>query len=286
MTPGLDKQVDAGPAVGHEAGRAAGLEAIGLTVVVDGVTLVDSVHLRAAPGTVTALIGPNGAGKTTLIRVLAGVTRATSGEVRWHGANWTALPRRARAQTAALVEQDARAELPMTVESVVALGRVPYRALFAPGAADEQAVVHAALAEVGISSFASRQFDSLSGGERQRVHLARALAQQPALLLLDEPTNHLDVHAQLDTLELAQRLARRDGVTVLAALHDLNLAAAYADEIVVLAGGRVVATGTPESVLTPELLREVYRVEATVLEHPVTGRPLIAYSPQGRGVAP
>jgi iron complex transport system ATP-binding protein len=262
-----------------------GLEATALTVVVDGTTLVDSVHLRAAPGTLTALIGPNGAGKTTLIRVLAGVKRATAGEVTWRGEDWASLPRRIRARTAALVEQDARAELPMTVESVVALGRVPYRALFAPGANDERTVVRAAMAEVGITAFAGRQFDSLSGGERQRVHLARALAQQPELLLLDEPTNHLDVHAQLDTLELAQTLARRDGVTVLAALHDLNLAAAYADEIVVLARGSVVATGTPESVLTPQLLREVYRVEATVLEHPVTGRPLVAYSPQGRAGA-
>jgi iron complex transport system ATP-binding protein len=258
----------------------SGLQATGVSVVVDGTTLVDKVHLHATPGTLTALIGPNGAGKTTLIRSLAGVNRPTAGAVSWNGTTWSALPRRARAQIAALVEQDARAELPMTVESVVALGRIPFRALFAPGAPDEQVLVRAAMDEVGIASFAGRQFDSLSGGERQRVHLARALAQQPQLLLLDEPTNHLDVHAQLETLDLAQRLARRDGVTVLAALHDLNLAAAYADQIVVLAAGAVVATGTPEAVLTAALLREVYRVEATVLEHPVTGRPLIAYSPQ------
>ncbi|PRY69898.1 iron complex transport system ATP-binding protein [Glaciihabitans tibetensis] len=262
-----------------------GLEASGLTMQIDGTTLLDSVALAVPSGSVTALIGPNGAGKSTLIRVLAGVTRPTAGTVAWNGVDLAAVPRRDRARTAALVEQDARAELPMTVESVVGLGRVPYRAMFAAESADELSVVRAALAEVGITSFARRQFDSLSGGERQRVHLARALAQQPKLLLLDEPTNHLDVHAQLDTLELVRRLATRDGVTVLAALHDLNLAAAYADDIVVLAAGCVVASGTPDQVLTPELLREVYRVEATVLEHPVTGRPLIAYSPAAGGAA-
>jgi iron complex transport system ATP-binding protein len=260
-----------------------GLRADGVTVTIDRRPIVDAIDAAVVPGRFTALIGPNGAGKSTLIRVLAGTARPSSGAIRWNGADWFALPRRTRARTSALVEQDARAELPMTVEIVVALGRTPYRTLFTAGSGDDDAIVREALASVGISEFAGRQFDTLSGGERQRVHLARALAQQPELLLLDEPTNHLDVYAQLDTLELVKRLTRERGVAALAALHDLNLAAAYADDLIVISAGRIVATGTPEEVLTPALLRAVYGVEATVIDHPVTGRPLIAYSPHPRG---
>jgi iron complex transport system ATP-binding protein len=281
MTAGPRTRVDSA----LSTGLGSGLRATGISVTIEGTVVVDDAAITVTPGRVTALIGPNGAGKTTLMRVLAGVTRPRSGSVTWNDTDWFARPRRERARIAALVEQDARAELPMTVASVVGLGRTPYRALFAAASADDDRVVASALASAGITDFAHRLFDSLSGGERQRVHVAKALAQQPQLLLLDEPTNHLDVHAQLDTLELVQRLTRQQGVAALAALHDLNLAASYADEIVVLAAGRVVASGPPELVLTAEMLREVYRVEATVLEHPVTGRPLIAYSPHP-GAAP
>jgi iron complex transport system ATP-binding protein len=260
---------------------AMGLTASGITIAIDGTTLVDAVDVTVLPGQLTALIGPNGAGKSTLIRALAGVTRATSGTVTWRGTPWSDIPRRDRARTLALVEQDAHAELPLSVEAVVALGRTPHRTMFAADSAQDRAAVRAAMLDAGVDEFAHRPFESLSGGERQRVHLARALAQAPAVLLLDEPTNHLDVHAQLESLTLVHDLTRSTGVAALAALHDLNLAAAYADEVVVLAAGRVVATGTPDTVLTSAMLREVYRVNATVLEHPVTGRPLIAFSPPG-----
>ena len=136
-----------------------------------------------------------------------------------------------------------------------------------------------ALSTVGMDGFADRQFDSLSGGERQRVHLARALAQRPRLMLLDEPTNHLDIRAQLSTLALLRRLAR-GSVTVVAALHDLTLAATYADHVVVLAGGRIVAAGPPGEVLTASVIHDVYGVQATVLQHPSTGRPVIAFAPE------
>ena len=135
----------------------------------------------------------------------------------------------------------------------------------------------ARLEDAGLLDLADRDYGSLSGGERQRVNLARALAQEPELLLLDEPTNHLDIRAQLTMLGLVRELAR-GGLTVLAALHDLSLAAAYADHVVVLAEGRVVAAGDPHEVLTPELIRDVWGVEASVIEHPATGRPLIAYA--------
>ena len=155
---------------------------------------------------------------------------------------------------------------------------MPYRSLFGDDPSDAAAIVAECLARVELGDFAAREFGSLSGGERQRVMLARALAQEPRLLLLDEPTNHLDIHAQLAVLGLLGRLAA-DGVTVVAALHDLSLAASYADYVIVLRDGRVVAAGETAQTLRPELIRDVYRVEATVLENPVTRRPVIALSP-------
>jgi len=261
--------------------RNSGLRATGITVTIGDRALLDSVDCTLPAGRLTVLIGPNGAGKSTLIRILAGVNRPQDGQVRWNDTDFLAMPRRDRARIVALVEQDATAELPMSVESVVGLGRTPYRSTFASpfaaGARDDAALVTAALETTGTTAFAKREFDTLSGGERQRVHLARALVQEPELLLLDEPTNHLDVHAQLESLDLVRGLTRSRGLTALAALHDLNLAAAYADDLIVLDSGRVVATGSPWDVLTAEMLRRVYRVEATVLEHPVSGRPLIAF---------
>ncbi|MBU1305497.1 MAG: ATP-binding cassette domain-containing protein, partial [Alphaproteobacteria bacterium] len=160
---------------------------------------------------------------------------------------------------------------------VVQLGRIPFQSVWqsVPSPADVSAVDHA-LAAVGMAEFAARAYNSLSGGEQQRLHVARALAQQPSLLLLDEPTNHLDIHAQFAILGLLRQRAAA-GATVMLALHDLNLAASYCDQLVVLASGRLVAEGAPDAVLTPALLERVYGVRASVLRHPTSGRPLIAY---------
>ena len=144
-------------------------------------------------------------------------------------------------------------------------------------AAGDDAAVAAAIAEAGVADLADRSLATLSGGERQRAHLARALAQEPQLLLLDEPTNHLDVHARIELLDLLGRLTDR-GVTVVAALHDLNLAAAACDHVILLDAGRVAAEGTVDQVLRPEVLEPVYRVHCHVLTHPVTGRPVLTFS--------
>ena len=253
------------------------LEAHGASVAIGGRLIVDGVSLGVEPGSVTALIGPNGAGKTTLIRVLAGVARPTSGRVSFDGCDWNAMPRRQRARIAALVEQDATTDLTIRVADVVALGRTPHGTLLSASTAADRVAVEAAMAAARVTEFANRDYATLSGGERQRVQVARALAQEPQLLLLDEPTNHLDVSAQLDVLGTIGGLAER-GVAVLTALHDLNLAAAYADRIVLLFRGRVVAAGAPREVLTPRLIGDAYGVTATVVEHPVTGSPLIAFS--------
>jgi iron complex transport system ATP-binding protein len=249
------------------------------TIALGARRIVDGVNFSAPGGGLTALVGPNGAGKTTLLRGIAGLLPLQAGAVAFEGDDLLALGRRARARVVAVVEQELHAETSLRVRATVELGRTPHRSLLAAASAADDEAVTDALETVEMTGFADRLFDSLSGGERQRVHLARALAQQPRLLLLDEPTNHLDIRAQLSTLELLRRLVR-GGVTALAALHDLTLAATYADQVIVLDQGRVVASGDPRSVLTAELIHDVYGVQAIVLEHPFSGRPVIAFAPE------
>lgn len=239
--------------------------------------IIDDVDCTVPGGAVGALLGPNGAGKSTLLHLIAGVERADAGAARLGERDLAALRRRDRARVLALAEQEVQDAPGLRVAEVVALGRTPYLGAFAgPGELD-RTVVRRSLEDLGLVELADREYATLSGGERQRVNLARALAQEPELLLLDEPTNHLDVRAQLTMLGLLRELAN-GGLTVLAALHDLSLAAGYADHVIVLASGRVQAAGAPAEVLTPPLIREVWGVDAEVLEHPSTGRPLIAYS--------
>jgi iron complex transport system ATP-binding protein len=239
--------------------------------------IVDDIDCTVPAGKVGALLGPNGAGKSTLLHLIAGTERADAGTARFGERDLAALRRRDRARMVALAEQDVADAPGLRVAEVVALGRTPYLGAFAgPGELD-RAVVRRCLEDAQLLELAEREYATLSGGERQRVNLARALAQEPELLLLDEPTNHLDIRAQLSMLQLLRELAH-GGLTVLAALHDLSLAAGYADHVIVLADGRVIAAGPPSDVLTPALIHDVWGVAAEVLEHPLTGRPLIAYS--------
>lgn len=248
----------------------------GLRFIRAGRTVISDIDAVVHPGTVTALIGPNGAGKTTLLHLIAGVLHPDAGGIRFGSDDLVQLPRRQRAIILALGEQDVSTDLSLTAFEAVMLGRTPHQGRFAgPSEADRAATLHA-LAQVDALQFAERSYGALSGGERQRVNLARALAQDPRLLLLDEPTNHLDIRAQLQALRLARALAG-DGVSVIAALHDLNHAAAFADQILVLEGGALVAAGAPAEVLTPRLIETVYGVSADVIEHPRTGRPLVVF---------
>jgi len=244
-----------------------------------GALILDGAGVRADPGRVVGLIGPNGSGKTSLLRCAAALTAPDEGEVTLDGADLHAMRRRAVARRLAFVEQDADTEVELELREVVLLGRTPHRGALEPDTAEDLALVADALERTGLTGRERQPWHTLSGGERQRARIARALVQRPEVLLLDEPTNHLDIAHQLELLELVRSL---DLATV-AALHDLNLAAAFCDEIVVLAEGRVVATGTPSSVLTPELIGSVYDVQATVGEHPLTGTPTITFTPRARG---
>ncbi|MFI2294150.1 putative F420-0 ABC transporter ATP-binding protein [Isoptericola sp. NPDC019571] len=267
-------------------GATDGLSAARVSWSASGRLILDGVDVTAPAGAVTGLLGPNGSGKSTLLRVLAGVQAPSEGgsgpgaRVAFAGADLLALPRRRRARTLALVEQEASTDLPVTVLDAVLLGRIPHRSLLAGDFAGDRAAARRALDAVGAAHLADREVTTLSGGERQRVHMARALAQEPALILLDEPTNHLDIAAQLDALRILRVLADR-GVTVLAALHDLQLAAQHCDHVVLLSGGRVVAAGDVRDVLVPHVLDPVYGVRTEVLIHPRTGRPVLTFEPAG-----
>ncbi|WP_244857798.1 ABC transporter ATP-binding protein [Agromyces archimandritae] len=260
------------------SGSAGGLRIDRLAFAREGRLIIDGIDATVPVGAFGAVVGPNGAGKSTLLHLVAGIERADAGALSLGGDALGRMRRRERARRIAIAEQQTDGDVDLTVREVVLLGRTPHIPVLGAPSSRDHDVVAQSLAAAGAAPFAERRFRTLSGGERQRVVLARALAQEPALLLLDEPTNHLDVRAQLDALEVLAELAR-GGLTVLAALHDLNLAAAYADHLIVLADGRVVAAGAPDAVLTPELIGAVYGVRAAVTTHPITGRPLIAFAP-------
>ena len=262
----------------------SGLVVSNLTMVAGGLAIVAGAGLSAHAGEITGLVGPNGAGKSTLLSGALGLRPTASGAVRFCGSDLLAMPRRQRAQIAAYVEQAANTEDRLTVADVVGLGRMPFQSVWqdAGAQATDADIIAQALDDVGLGALAQRLYTSLSGGERQRVHLARALAQQPQLLVLDEPTSHLDIHAQIEVLDLLKRSANA-GATVLIALHDLNLAMRYCDRLAVMQSGKVVAEGTPDAVLTADLLDRVYGVAARRIEDPQTGAPVIVYDGVARG---
>jgi len=231
------------------------------------------VSLKVAPGEFVGLIGPNGSGKTSLLRCAWRFSRPAQGEVLLGGTDlWQQAPRWA-AQQIAVVLQEFPDAFGLTVSEVVAMGRTPHKGMFDGDTSQDREIARQALTSVGMHGFEDHTFATLSGGEKQRVILARALAQQPRLLILDEPTNHLDPRYQLELLQLVRRLK----IGTLASIHDLNLAAAFCDRLYVIEGGRIVASGTPHEVLTVELLREVFGVQALVDTHPLSGYPRITW---------
>jgi len=229
-------------------------------------TLVRDVSLTVAPGEMIGLIGPNGAGKSSLLRTIYRTNRPSSGRVTVNGENIWQRPASWVARHVGAVLQDMPAEFPLTVRDVIAMGRSAHKRLLEADSTHDRALIAAAIDLLQLRPLETRTFRTLSGGERQRTLVARALVQQPAVLVLDEPTNHLDIHHQLQLL----RFVRSLGITVVAALHDLNLAAMFCDRIMMLHQGEMIATGTPEAVLTEENLADIFRIEATLVRNPRT----------------
>ena len=243
-------------------------ELAGVTVVYRGRAVVRGADLAIAHGERVALIGPNGAGKSTLLRVLAGLVVPSDGQVSLGGDPVARLPRAAIARRLAAVPGQAALPFATRVEEVVALGRLPHEDPFRGAGPADRVAVDAAIARVGIGALRGRDVRELSLGERQLVLIALAVAQGAPLLVLDEPTVHLDLRHQVAVMELIADLNRRDGVAVLAVLHDLALAAHFFPRLVLLDGGRVVEDGPPERVLTPERVWSTFGVDLAMLARP------------------
>lgn len=239
-----------------------------------GRRILDAVSLQGGAGRFTGIIGPNGAGKSTLLKILAGLLRPTAGEALLNNRPVARLTARALAREVAYLPQETQVAFAFPAWEVVMMGRHPHLGRFrAEGPRDVEAV-RRAMALTGTLHLAEQPVTTLSGGERQMTFLAKSLAQEPNVLLLDEPTSALDLHHQLRALNLIRTLCR-EGMAAIAVLHDLNLAARYCDELVLLCRGRVLAMGTPAEVLTPANLKEAYGVTALVRADPVTGCPQV-----------
>lgn len=242
--------------------------------------VVDSLDLEVLDGTTTVVIGPNGCGKSTLLRALGRLLKPAAGQVVLDGKRIDRTPTREVAKVLGLLPQAPVAPEGLTVADLVARGRHPHQAWYRQWSSDDETAVADALHRTGMLDLADRPIDELSGGQRQRAWISMALAQGTDLLLLDEPTTFLDLAHQVDVLDLVEHLHLHAGRTVVMVLHDLNLAARYAGRLVAMREGRIVAQGTPAEVLTEVLLREVFDLDARVIEDPVSGTPMVV--PVGR----
>ncbi|RTR00820.1 ABC transporter ATP-binding protein [Halomonas nitroreducens] len=247
--------------------------------------VLDGVDLAVAEGQLTVLLGPNGSGKSTLLKTLARTLTPSAGRVCLDGQDIHRRNTREVAQRLGILPQGPSAPEGLTVRQLVGMGRFPHRRLWRQDAERDARAIHAAMAYTDVAAFAERSVDALSGGQRQRCWIAMVLAQETDLILLDEPTTFLDLKVQVDLLELLSRLAHEHGRTLLLVLHDLNLAAAYADRLVMMRDGRIVTSGTPRDVFTATHLKGVFDLDARVLEDPETGSPICVPTPR-RGARP
>jgi iron complex transport system ATP-binding protein len=241
----------------------------GVCVDLAGRRIVSGIDLTVGDGQFVGLLGPNGSGKSTILKAIYRVNRPSGGRILLDGRDLLALPARDAARRVAVVAQESVSEFDFTVREIVMIGRIPHKRSFSRDTSADHAAVDGAMDRTGCAHLADRSFNTLSGGEKQLALIARALAQGADHLVLDEPTNHLDIQHQVDILELVAGL----GVSVLAALHDLSLAALFCGAVHVLAGGRIVAGGPPGAVITPATIRAAYGADVLVIEHPDTGTP-------------
>lgn len=271
-------------------------------VAYDGTPVLEQISCAIRPGEIYGIIGPNGSGKSTLLRAMSGVEHPASGSVRVEGRETAAYSRRELARMMAVLEQEALPPVGFTVREVVEMGRYPHQDWLgrersrrrpvnngaaaaqggSPGALaaeDAEELLESIMTRLGLTKLADRTLEQISGGERQRVALGKAMAQEPRLLLLDEPTTYLDIGFQIQMMDYIRQWNRESGLTVVAVLHDLNLAAQYCQRLLVLKNGKMVAEGEPWSILQEELITGVYGTRPAIVRHPATGAPQILLQP-------
>jgi len=251
------------------------LEARAVSTGYPGAPVIEGLDLAIARGTFTALIGPNGCGKSTLLRAIARLLPLANGAVLLDGRAIASQSTKEVARQVGILPQAPEAPEGLAVIDLVRQGRYPHRALFGRWSPADEVACEEALTLTGLETLRNRSLDSLSGGQKQRAWIAMTLAQKSATLLLDEPTTYLDLAHQLDVLDLLKSLVRERGATVVAVLHDLNQATRYADRIVMMKAGEIVAEGPPGTTVTPETIGAVFGVDAKVVANPVDGTPLM-----------
>lgn len=254
---------------------AARLSARELTLAYEDREVVHQLDLAVPDGKVTVIVGPNACGKSTTLRALGRLLKPRSGAVLLDGEALARLPTKKIAQQIGLLPQTPVAPEAITVADLVARGRQPHQHWWQQWSEEDERAVREAMERTDVATLAERSVDELSGGQRQRVWIAMALAQETELLLLDEPTTYLDIAHQVEVLDLVRQLNHDRGRTVVVVLHDLNQAARYADHLVAMRRGRIVAEGAPADVVTEDLVRDVFGLECVVVPDPVTGSPLV-----------
>lgn len=261
-------------------GQPSRLRAEGLRLGYGPRIICEDLSVSIPDARFTAIVGPNGCGKSTLLRSLCRLMPPLAGRVTLDGKDIHRVPTRQLAQQMGLLPQSSQAPAGITVADLVARGRYPHQGLFRQWSDEDAVAVSRAMAATGVADLAESEVDQLSGGQRQRVWVAMVLAQQTPLLLLDEPTTFLDIAHQIDLLELFRALNRTASHTLIAVLHDLNQACRYADHLIVLADGQIVAEGDPSTLMTVDLVSEVFGLDSVIIEDPVSHTPLMI--PRGR----
>ncbi|WP_106766662.1 ABC transporter ATP-binding protein [Paenibacillus faecalis] len=241
----------------------------------DRVNAVTGIDWNVSAGQWWGVIGPNGSGKSTLLHLVSGVEKPSSGQLQFRGKAISSYGRKELARSIAVLQQDGLAPTDFTVREVLEMGRYPFQDWLGREKKDFGPFLDDIVHKLELKDFESRRLDQLSGGQRQRAALGKVMAQEPELLLLDEPTTYLDIHYQLQFMNLVAKWRQDTGITVVSVLHDLNLAAQFCDRLLVLQDGKIAGEGAPADILTEDFIREVFRVNPSVVSHPENGAPQV-----------
>ncbi|AWP26089.1 ABC transporter ATP-binding protein [Paenibacillus sp. Cedars] len=251
------------------------IRAQGLGKAYGQVPILAGVDLHITEGEWWGIIGPNGSGKSTLMQLLSGVESPTAGSVSLRGRELSSYNRKALAQIVAVLQQEGLDPTDFTVREVLEMGRFPFLNWLGREDKDATPLIDAIIRKLDLGGFEERRLTELSGGQRQRVALGKVMVQEPSLLMLDEPTTYLDIRYQLQFMDMVAEWRNSSGITVISVLHDLNLAAQFCDKLLVLDQGKVAGVGKPEEVLTAEYIRQIFRVEPSIVTHPENGAPQV-----------